>query len=393
MHILVIGGGIGGLAAALALARMGQQVTVYERTQEIKEVGAALTVWPNAVRVLQGLGLADVVPTLGREAHFRTIRTWQGEELSRIDVDRIAGSPIHVIHRADLQHALLRAAEKAGVLIRLGQQCTGFRQDDAGVEASFMDGTVARGDLLVGADGIHSIVRQQIFGKPRTRYAGYTSWRGIASVRREYIPSGISSETWGVGRRIGLIPLKDERVYWFVARTAPERDGIGEPADVRKQRVQALFQGWHHPIEQVLEATEASAIIHTDVYTLNALSRWSEGRVVLIGDAAHAMTPNMGQGGCQALEDAPVLAECLHTHGTDFVAAFHRYEKKRMPRVARVAERSAWIGWLSQADGPFWYRLRNFAVKTLYTQALTKELQWLLQAPAADRATLQSSRR
>ncbi|MBO0778945.1 MAG: FAD-dependent monooxygenase [Ktedonobacteraceae bacterium] len=380
MKILVIGGGIGGLAVALALARTGQQVTVYERTSEIKEVGAGLTVWPNAVRVLQQLGLTEVLPSLGMPAHYRTIRTWQGKTLSRIHVDDISGSPIQVMHRADLQGALLRAVEAAGVPVELGKQCNGFTQDAGGVEASFADGTTAKGDLLIGADGIRSIVRQQLFGPPRIHYAGYSSWRGIASLNRDLIPFGISSETWGIGRRIGLIPLKDERVYWFVARTVPERDGKDEAPEKRKQRVQALFRGWHDPIEQVLEATEASMIIHADVYAIAPLTRWSEGRVVLVGDAAHAMAPNMGQGGCQAIEDAPVLAECLQAHATDIPTALRAYEMKRIPRVKRVADRSEWIGWLSQVNNPFWYGLRNVLVNALYTTALTRELTWLLQS-------------
>lgn len=380
MKILVIGGGIGGLAVALALTRAGQHVSVFERTSEIKEVGAALTVWPNAVRVLQGLGLADLVPTIGMPAHYRTVQTWHGEVLSRIHVDQIAGSPIQIIHRADLQMALLQAVEAAGVPVALKKQCTGLRQDESGVEVSFADGTTARGDIVIGADGIHSVVRQQLFGRPRIQYAGYTSWRGIATVSRDIIPFDISSETWGMGRRIGLIPLKEDRVYWFAAKTAPEREGKDDAPEKRKQYLQDLFRGWHHPIEEVLEATEASMIIHTDVYSIAPLPKWSDGRVVLIGDAAHAMSPNMGQGGCQALEDAPALAESLQTYDTNFAAAFRAYEMKRMSRVARVADRSKWIGQLSQVDQPFWYGLRNFAVKAFYTRILTKELNWLLQA-------------
>lgn len=380
MKILVVGGGIGGLAVALALARTGQQVTVYERTSEIKEVGAGLTVWPNAVNVLQKLGMTEIVPTIGMPAHYRTIQTWQGKVLSRIHVDEIAGSPIQVMHRADLQGALLQAVESAGISVQLGKQCTGLAENANGVEAAFSDGTTAQGDLLIGADGIRSVIRQQLFGPPNIRYAGYSSWRGIASIDREMIPFGVSSETWGVGRRIGLIPLKNERMYWFVARTVAEGDGKEDSAEKRKQQVQELFRGWHDPIGQVIEGTEPSMIIHSDVYAIEPLTKWYRGRVVLIGDAAHAMAPNMGQGGCQAIEDAPVLAESLQTHGTDIAAALAAYEAKRMPRVGRVAERSEWIGWFSQANNPLWYGMRNVLADALYTSALTKELNWLLQS-------------
>ncbi|MBE3558871.1 MAG: FAD-dependent oxidoreductase [Ktedonobacteraceae bacterium] len=379
MRILVIGGGISGLAVAIALARTGHKVTVYERQPAIKEVGAGLTIWPNAIRVLRQLGMSEMLPTLGMPAHYRTIQTWRGELLSCIHVDQVAGSPIQVMHRADLQGALFQTLAKTDATVELGKRCVGFTQETEGVRASFADGTTAEGDLLIGADGIRSIIRQHLFGEPQIHYVGYSSWRGIASVSKEIIPFGVSSETWGVGRRIGLIPLKDDRVYWFVARTVPEGEGKDDPPELRKQRVQALFHGWHHPIEPVLEATEASMIIHADIYTIAPLPRWSKGRVVLIGDAAHAMTPNMGQGGCQAIEDAPALAESLQAHTSDSEAALRAYEVRRMSRVRRVIKQSERIGRLSQVNNALLYSLRNTLVKALYTRALTSELIWLLR--------------
>ncbi|GCE06923.1 FAD-dependent oxidoreductase [Dictyobacter aurantiacus] len=379
MKILIIGGGISGLAVALALHRTGQDVTVFERSQEIHEVGAGLTIWPNAIRVLEQLGLGEVIPQIGMPAHYRTIRTWRGALLSQIEVDAIAGSPMRLMHRADLQGALLNALRAASVPIVLGARCTGFTQDEESVHASFADGRSADGDLLIGADGIRSSIRAQLFGTPNIHYTGYTSWRGIAEVEERYIPLGISSETWGVGRRIGLIPLIHGRMYWFAAYTTPEGQGKEQSPEERKQQVQSLFQGWHDPIAPILEATEASRFIRNDVYDIEPLTHWSQGRVVLVGDAAHAMSPNMGQGGCQAIEDAPVLAECLQS-GSDLPTSLRAYEERRKPRTSRVARQSRRIGQLSQVNNPQLYTVRNVLVKALYTQALSKELKWLLQS-------------
>ncbi len=377
MKILVIGGGISGLAVALALHRSGHDVIVFEQTQEIKEVGAGLTIWPNAVRVLQQIGLGDVVPTIGMPANYRTIRTWRGELLSQIHVDAIAGSPMQLMHRADLQDALFQALRDVYVPIELGARFTGFTQDEDSVEARFADGRVVRGDLLIGADGIRSALREQLFGTPKISYTGYASWRGIAAVDEKHISFGVSSETWGLGKRIGLIPLRGGRMYWFAALTTPQGGGKGETAEQRKQYVQSLFRGWHTPIEPILEATDASKIIRTDVYDIEPLPQWSKGRVALIGDAAHAMSPNMGQGGCQALEDAPALAESLQDRA-DIQTALQVYETRRKPRAERVATQSRRIGQISQVNNALLYPVRNILVKAMYTKALTKELTWLL---------------
>ncbi|HEX4207266.1 MAG TPA: FAD-dependent monooxygenase, partial [Ktedonobacteraceae bacterium] len=361
--------------------RSGQQdVRIFERTQDIQEVGAGLTIWPNAIRVLQQLGLNDAIPTLGMPAKYRTIRTWRGELLSQIQVDVIAGSPMQLMHRANLQDTLLQALRQRSVPVELGARCTGFVQEADHVKAQFADGRVAEGDLLIGADGIRSCIRQQLFGAPKISYTGYSSWRGIAAVDEQYIPVGISSESWGRGKRIGLIPLLEGRMYWFAAQTTPEGAGKDEPAEQRKQEVQALFHGWHDPIEPILKATDASHIIRTDVYDIEPLSHWSQGRVVLVGDAAHAMSPNMGQGGCQALEDAPVLAESLHAQ-QDIPTALCAYEACRKPRAERVAKQSRRIGQISQVNNALLYLIRNTLVKAMYTKALTKELTWLLNQP------------
>jgi 2-polyprenyl-6-methoxyphenol hydroxylase-like FAD-dependent oxidoreductase len=379
---LVIGGGIGGLSAALALRQARMDVQVFEAVEAVKEVGAGVTIWSNAVRALQKLGLTDALQAIGMPATYRIIYTWKGELLSKIQVDQLAnglGAAILMMHRADLQSALLQAFGAANV--QLGARCVGFTQDDKGVRAQFANGQTVEGDLLVAADGIHSALRTQLFGPRCLLYTGYATWRGIASLEDENIPVGVSSETWGKGQRIGLIPLNNGRMYWFTGQNMPAGTYKDETAEQKKQRMRDMVRGWHAPIEAVIEATEASTIIRADVYELEQLPHWCQGRVTLLGDAAHAMSPNMGQGACQAIEDAVVLGSCLQEE-TDIPSALRLYESRRIKRVQRVATQSRRIGQLAQLENPLACSLRNALVKRWYTRLLSRELDWLLSYEA-----------
>ncbi len=375
---LVIGGGIGGLSAALALRQVGMDVQIFEAVEQVKEVGAGVTVWSNAVRALQKLGLSDALQAIGMPAKQRIVYTSRGELLSRIQVDQLAGglgAAILVVHRAQLQAALLQAYGEAN--IELGARCVSCTQDQEAVRVQFADGREVEGDVLIASDGIRSMMRAQLFGDKPLRYAGYATWRGIAALEDENITPGVSSETWGRGSRIGLLPLNNGRMYWFVGKNMSAGEGKDDTAEQKKQLLRDLFRGWHAPIEAVIEATDPATIIRADVYELEPLQHWSKGRVTLLGDAAHAMTPNMGQGACQAIEDAVVLGSCMKEE-YDVLAALRLYEARRLKRVERVATQSRRIGWLSQLENPLACDLRDALVKRLYTPLLSKELDWLL---------------
>ena len=275
------------------------------------------------------------------------------------------GAASAAVHRADLQ-ALLARELGAGPL-RLGSGCAGFEQDERGVTVSLADGREERADLLVGADGLRSTVRASLFGPEEPRYAGYTSWRAVAQPDVELLPWGEGFESWGRGARFGCGHIGEGRVYWFATLNAQEGEKDGPPGspDGPKQRLLELFRGWHQPVEALVDATEEEEIRRDDLYDREPLKHWGEGRVTLLGDAAHPTTPNIGQGACLAVEDAVVLARCLGDHdGTQSIAqALRRYEGLRRKRAADVVRISRRLGLIGQLENPALRRLRDLALK------------------------------
>ncbi len=381
MRVAVAGAGIGGLTAAIALRQVGVEVIVYERARELKEVGAGLLLAANAQKAFGGLGLREAVGRLGTPASAGVIRSWRGEVLASVPVAKLedwVGSVSAAVHRADLQ-ALLARELGAGPL-RLGSGCAGFEQDERGVTVLLADGRRERADVLVGADGLHSTVRASLFGQKEPRYAGYTSWRAVARPEGELLPWGQGFETWGRGARFGCAHIGEGRVYWFATRNAPkgEKDGPPGSPDGPKRALLELFRGWHRPVEALVEATEEAEIRRDDLYDREPLKRWGEGRVTLLGDAAHPTTPNIGQGACLAVEDAVVLARCLgeQRDGTGGVAeALRRYEGLRRERAAKIVRISRRLGRIGQLENPALRRLRDLVLKAAPSGAYLRQVE------------------
>jgi 2-polyprenyl-6-methoxyphenol hydroxylase-like FAD-dependent oxidoreductase len=361
MKAVIIGGGIAGLASALALTRRGWQVEVLERAPEFTEVGAGLSLWPNALRALDALGVGE--PVRGRAVLQGPvgIRDPGGRWLSRTDtadLERRYGLTA-MIHRADLL-AVLRAAVPQGAL-----------RPGISVSAVRADGTVThsrgqcRADLVVGADGVHSVTRQSVWpGAPAPRYVGYTSWRMVSPP----VPVAETSELWGRGERFGYAPLPDGRIYCFATANAPEGASDGGLSELRRR-----FGSWHHPVPALLEAADPGAVIHHDLYELPQLKTYISGAVALVGDAAHAMTPNLGQGACQALEDAVVLGNVMASH--DGLAT---YDRQRRPRTQMIARRSHQIGVAAQWASPAAVNLRNTALRLLPSSSFARSIAPIL---------------
>jgi 2-polyprenyl-6-methoxyphenol hydroxylase-like FAD-dependent oxidoreductase len=359
MRAIVVGAGIGGLSAALALRRRGIDVDVYERSAELTDVGAGISLWANALKALHQLGLKDRLDAMSFSSPEGVLRNARGSILSRTSAREFTarfGMPVTVFHRAELLEALRDAARD--VAVHLDHECLDVSQDNGGVTVAFADGGRARAEVLVGADGVRSMVRERLGIPGEIRYAGYTAWRGIAPFETAGLLAG---ETLGCGRRFGLVPIAGNRVYWYAADNVPE--GQRETPDPAKARLARMFADWHTPIPALINATDPSAILRNDIHDRDPVDRWGVGRVTLLGDAAHPMTPNLGQGGCQAIEDALVLARCLAENRVAVEASLRRYESLRIPRTRLVVKASRRLGRALQIESPTLCRLRNLAIR------------------------------
>jgi 2-polyprenyl-6-methoxyphenol hydroxylase-like FAD-dependent oxidoreductase len=334
---LVIGAGVGGLTAAVALHQQGWSVTVLERAPDIEAVGAGLGLTPNSLRALDMIGLGDTVRSMRTWQAEGGLRTPSGRWLSRTSQDAAAkrfSGPLVPLHRATLI-SLLRSRLPVDA-VRTG---TAAEVVDAGGprRAALVrgGGQEWKADLVVAADGIHSPARGVLFpGCPAPRYAGFTAWRiVIPALEKSYAPH----ETWGRGTLWGTQPLFDGRLYAYAAATVP----VGEHApDDERAELLRRFGTWHDPVPAVLEAVEPAQVLRNDVFqTAEPLPAYHGGRVALLGDAAHAMPPTLGQGGNQAIEDAIVLAHHARP-GADVAEALAAYTDARLPRTMEVVRRA-----------------------------------------------------
>jgi 2-polyprenyl-6-methoxyphenol hydroxylase-like FAD-dependent oxidoreductase len=362
---IVVGGGIGGLTAAVALRRVGWRVTVLERAAAFGEIGAGITLLSNGLRCLDAIGLGDAVRGSGLPMLALGMRTSAGRWLSRLDADSARleaqiGTTSVVIHRAEL-HRILRDALPAEALLA-GVATTGIRggTDGGPAEVRFRHqdhDVLLDADLVVGADGVHSWVRAQRWpDAPAPVYSGSTSWRAITAPSSAAVKE--MSLSWGQGTEFGVMPIIDGRTYWYAAANAGEAQRNPDELEELSRR----FGTWHEPIPAVLARTPPEAVLRHDIYRLPKLDSYTRGNVVLLGDAAHAMTPNLGQGGGQALEDAIVLAAAV-SRTRDLSAALAHYDHQRRPRtqaMSRAATRQLRLG--QQLHAPIAVALRNTAV-------------------------------
>lgn len=372
-HIAIIGGGIGGLCTAIALRRHGIEARVYEVAPELKAAGAGIWVPINAMQVLQRMGIADEVTARGKRLTYGEVKVLNGPVLSRLDLEALAKQFGHTtvsIHRARLQDILVRALP-SGTLV-LGSACAGVEERENDVLLRFKNGTEVAADAVIGADGLHSVVRSAVAPHARLRYAGQTSYRGVCRFTIPHEMRGHGGELWGTEGRIGFSPIGRDEVYWFAVEDAPA-GGTDAPGTLLK-KMERLAVRFPDPIPAILSATREEDIIRTDLYDLKPLDRWWKGRVVLVGDAAHATTPNLGQGGAQAIEDAWALASCIATHGVG-PQAFQAYQNLRMRKARQIVTTSWWLGKAAHVKNPIARALRNALMRAIPESASRKQLE------------------
>jgi len=362
---IIVGAGIGGLTAAHALERAGWQVNVYEQAPEIGPVGAGIGIAPNAVKALDHLGLGADLRERGMRQVGMEVRVRSGRRLAFLpgaSIEQRYGAPFYALHRAEL-HDLL-AYRLSAVTLHTGHHATHVTAEAGTVTFETSAGPVsATADLVVVADGVQSDLRAQLFPDyPGPDYAGYTVWRGLVPA----VSPPVLSETWGPGARFGIAVL-DSQIYWFACENMTEHDKPEHRLDLLAQR----FRRWHEPIPQLIAATPEETLLRHDVYYLRApLPAFVVGRVALLGDAAHAVTPDIGQGACLAIEDAVVLASTLDEHGID--KGLRVYDAVRRPRTQSMARFSGRLATLLQTSNRVAIGIRDLITLATPTPLLTR---------------------
>ncbi|MGN6330978.1 MAG: FAD-dependent monooxygenase [Motilibacteraceae bacterium] len=384
MRAVVAGAGIGGLAAAVALHQRGWQVTVLERATALEPVGAGISLWPNALRALDVLGLAAPLRQGAVVSGRSGVRRPDGRWVARSDVGGAVrarfGEPLVIAHRADLVGLLVGALPDDAV--RLGVTATGLDPGEAGRALLRTTAGDLPADLLVAADGIRSALRPALFpGHPGPSYAGYVAWRmGLPALSDQLGPLEPLEpfETWGTGgRRFAVLPLSGDRWYCYATAALPRGAAAGETP---REGLLTRFAGWHEPIPSILAAVPEQAVLRQDVEELAVpLPAMHRGRTAVLGDAAHAMTPDLGQGGCMALEDAVELAACVSDSASDVSAGLAEYSRRRLPRTSATALRSRRAGRLYTAPYPLQLaaaRVMGLLPDALVARGLDGLLRW-----------------
>jgi 2-polyprenyl-6-methoxyphenol hydroxylase-like FAD-dependent oxidoreductase len=358
-RVIIIGGGIGGAATALALSRAGFEPVVYERTKQLREVGAGIALWANATHILKNLGLLEEAMRVGYLTTNYQFNSQRGKELVNVAINGFE-LPVIGIHRAELHQLLWRNVP--GEKFILGETFERFERNHHQVYAYFASGLSVAGDALIGADGLRSRVRAAILGDEPPTYRNFKTWRGLT----DYVPSGYRSgyiqEFLGCGKGFGFMMLGKGKMYWYAAATAIEAQP--DAAIGRKKELEMMYQDWFPAIPELITATDAANILTTDLYDRPPTQPWSQQNITLLGDAAHPMLPTMGQGACTALEDAYVVAKCLKEQ-PDPIAAFQHYESLRFPRTKAIVEQSLQSGKMGALKNPLAAGLRNTLMKVM----------------------------
>ncbi|MGC5343003.1 FAD-dependent monooxygenase [Streptomyces sp. DT171] len=381
---IVIGAGIGGLTAAVALRKAGLDVEVYERANELRAAGSGLSVMSNAITALRSLDLGIDLEKHGSPLESYHVRTATGRLIREFPFPEIIGRlgvPSVLITRSDLQNALLDAA--SGIPVTLGAQAERFETDEAGadggVRVEFADGSEVRGDVLIGADGFNSVVRGQLAGPEASRDSGYICWLAVIPFSHPRFAPGSVTHYWGSGQRFGMVDMGDGRLYWWGTKNMPTEESHNWRGT--KAEVERAYAGWADVVREAIRATPEEAILGVPSRDRVFLERWGKGPVTLLGDAAHPMLTSLGQGSCMAIEDAVVLGRQLAVPGTDVPTALRRYEDERRERTRAVVTASRSISTFEQSEDPIRRPVRDAYFRFLPKRRLTRTLENALTFP------------
>lgn len=377
---VIIGGGVAGLTAAIAFQNLDIPYTLYESASVLQGIGAGFGLAANAMEAFDHLGLKAEISALGHILHSFAILDEQGEVLLDPSTEKLArtyNQQNFAIHRADLHLHLLSKVNPT--VIKLGKRAVSLSRQDRQITVCFDDGSVVETDYLIIADGVHSRLRMQLEPASRPRYSGYTCWRATIDNSRLQVSKG--SETWGRKGRFGLTPLTQDRLYWYACINAPEKSKkfmSYTVADLLRH-----FGDYYDPIPQALAETSTDQLIWNDIVDIAPLKRFAYGNILLIGDAAHATTPNMGQGACQAIEDVAVLIDELKKK-QKMEEAFRNFERRRLGRTRYITSTSSFIGKVAQWESPFLICFRNMLMKMMPPSLAQRNIAKLLSTDFMD---------
>jgi FAD-dependent urate hydroxylase len=336
LKAVIVGAGIGGLTTGIALKQAGYEVEIYDRVQELRPAGAGISLWSNGIKVLNRLGLGDSIAAIGGEMNAMEYRSHRDESLSYIDLRPLfeqVGQRPYPVARTDLQAMLLEAVGEDHV--HLDMTCVGVDQDENSATAIFENGERVSGDLVIGADGVRSVVRSYVLNRKVERcYARYVNWNGLVEADPELCARDLWVLYVGESQRASMMPVGGKRFYYFFGAPMPEGTTV-EPDQIRDE-LATLFAGWPKPVQTLIQALDPAATNRLEICDMDPIETLVRGRVALLGDAAHATTPTLGQGGCQAIEDAEVLSRYLVSTNLSVADALQRYEKARKERTAKL---------------------------------------------------------
>ena len=367
LKVIIIGAGMGGLTTGIALQQAGYTVEIYDRVRELRPAGAAISLWSNGVKVLNHLGLGQAIAQVGGKMDYMTYYDLNGEMLTGFSLQPLinqVGQRPYPVTRTELQQLLLHAI--APGTVRLGTKCIGVEQDQESVTAIFENGDRATGDVLIAADGTHSELRNYVMGRNiKRQYVGYVNWNGLVAMSDDLAPKTSWDMYVGHHQRASLMPVGGDRFYFFLDVPMPQ--GSLGSAETHRDELTIAFKGWADPVQRLIQQLDPTTTTRVEIHDTEPLTTLVRGRVALIGDAAHSMAPDLGQGGCQALEDAWVLANYLRTTTLGVEDALQRYNIARCDRVANIVDRArersdithgtdpvktqAWYDELKQEDG------------------------------------------
>ncbi len=375
-RILIIGGGIAGLTTALALQKMNLDFIVLEAVPEIKAVGAGISLAGNAMRALKKLGVDEEVKRRGHLISSMIIEDDKGKRISIMDAEKLSreyGLDNVAIHRADLHQVLLTSIDTNRIVT--GKKAIDFSEEPGGITIFFDDGSKEQGSAAIIADGIHSGLRKKLLPGVSPRYSGYTCWRGVVENRWNIQHHAV--ETWGSKGRFGYVPIGNNKVYWFACKNAPIKDEM-----MSLFRISDLvdnFKSYTYPIPEILKDTSDADLILSDIVDLKPISQYAFNRILLLGDAAHATTPNLGQGACMAMEDALFVAEEINRQPKNIVNAFKSFEQKRVPRAQYIVNTSFRLGKLAQWENPVLTKFRNMLFRLIPDWVNEKQVARVLE--------------